>query len=352
MPRWLATIGLIWLAFAPFIAPAQEATPERIIAIGDLHGDYEAWQDIALAADLIDRDGHWSGGVTALVQLGDIVDRGPDSLRIIHHLQQLEKEARDAGGQVIVLLGNHEAMNISGDLRYVHPGELAAFADKQSKRRRQLTWLDKREEIARSYTATNPDITIKAVRKAWFEDTPFGKLEHRQAWRAGGEIGTWAGNLPVVAKVGDTLFVHGGLSAERGLEPLSVLNARYAAALADVEGPDLATVEDLLGPLWYRGNVMRAESDSSRLSREEELSRVLSFHQAKRLVVGHTPSPAGITTDLGGRLIRIDTGIAAYYGGHSSYLEIGADGIIAHGRSSDGHWSSRILSQPSVEAAQ
>src|ERR1043165_4644532 len=64
------------IAFAALLlaAPAS-AAPNRIIAVGDLHGDYAAWLDIARNAGPIDARGHWAGGRTTLVQLGDIGDR-------------------------------------------------------------------------------------------------------------------------------------------------------------------------------------------------------------------------------------------------------------------------------------
>ena len=65
------------------------------------------------------------GARTVLVQIGDVADRGPDSLKIIRQLMKLQREAAGRGGQVIALVGNHEAMNMTGDLRYVHPGEYA-----------------------------------------------------------------------------------------------------------------------------------------------------------------------------------------------------------------------------------
>ena len=75
-----------------------------------------------------------------LVQTGDVTDRGPDSLKIIRDLQRLQREAARAGGRVVVLVGNHEAMNVTGDLRYVHPGEYAAFADRDSASRRDALY--------------------------------------------------------------------------------------------------------------------------------------------------------------------------------------------------------------------
>src|SRR4051812_39006849 len=81
------------LAVAALGGIAASPAPQRIIAVGDLHGDFSAWQDIARGAGLIDGSGHWAAGATTLVQLGDVTDRGPDSLLIVRSLQQLQREA-------------------------------------------------------------------------------------------------------------------------------------------------------------------------------------------------------------------------------------------------------------------
>jgi len=91
------------LALAVLAAPPAHAKDSgRIVAVGDLHGDFAAWQDVARDARLMDANGHWIGGPTTLVQLGDITDRWPDSLKIIRSLQQLAKEAPHTKGRVIV----------------------------------------------------------------------------------------------------------------------------------------------------------------------------------------------------------------------------------------------------------
>ena len=100
---------------------------ERIVAIGDLHGDYGNYIATLKAAGLIDKKGKWSGGNTHLVQTGDIPDRGPDTGKIIKHITKLGKQAQKKGGRVHNLIGNHEAMNVYGDLRYVHDGEFEVF---------------------------------------------------------------------------------------------------------------------------------------------------------------------------------------------------------------------------------
>ena len=101
---------------------------DRVVAIGDLHGDYGQYIEVMKSAGLINKSGKWIGGETHLVQTGDVTDRGADSRKIIDHLVKLSKQAKKKGGYVHLLIGNHETMNVIGDLRYVSPGEYAAFA--------------------------------------------------------------------------------------------------------------------------------------------------------------------------------------------------------------------------------
>ena len=337
---------LVTALFAGAVAASAnqaERQPERIVAVGDLHGDFAAWQDVATAASLIDADGDWNGGETILVQLGDVTDRGPDSRKIIDNLRDLQKQADKAGGEVVLLIGNHEAMNVTGDLRYVHPGEYAAFVDRKSRARLAATWDANEDRIIAFYREREPDQPVSTIRELWFAANPPGSLEHRAAWRPGGHYGDWAASLPAVAKIGDTLFVHGGLSAERGLQPLDAINAAIAAALAEGDDVDRAAADDPLGPLWYRGNVLRGDDDAMRMPLEEELSQVLAYHGSTRLVVGHTPAIKGIAAAHGGRVIRADTGISAHYGGPASYLEMTPDEVVAHERGPDGTWVARVL---------
>ena len=112
LSRLLALLSVV-LCAAP---SAADQAAQRIIAIGDLHGDYKAFLDIVEAAGLSDAKAHWTGGRTILVQLGDVPDRGPDTLDIIHHLQRLEKAAPRAGGKV----ANHFCLASSSD----SPGSL------------------------------------------------------------------------------------------------------------------------------------------------------------------------------------------------------------------------------------
>ncbi|WP_128891709.1 metallophosphoesterase [Erythrobacter sp. HKB08] len=342
------------LTFSTFASAQDDA--RRIVAVGDLHGDFEAWREIAQAAGIVDGHGKWVGGDTVLVQLGDVTDRGPDSLKIIHDLQKLQRDAPDDGGQVIVLLGNHEAMNAIGDLRYVHPGEFEALKDRNSKRRRDLVWDANEKSIVAFYAAQDPPLTPEEAKARWYANTPLGSINHRKAWSADGELGEWARSLPAVVQLGDTLFVHGGLSVERALRPLGEINASVSAAIDGEMVENRHPTEDTLGPLWYRGNIFREPRNQvasqigeevptppTRPSVAEELDQVLAYHGASRLVVGHTPSIEGIVASSGGRLIRADTGIAAHYGGPASFLVLLGGKAFAHQRGVDGEWTSKPL---------
>lgn len=337
--RFVRILATALVVASPAIAAAQPK-PARIVAVGDLHGDFAVWRDIARAAGLIGANGNWTGGRTTLVQVGDVVDRQPDSLKIIRDLMRLQKEAPRQGGRVIVLVGNHEAMNITGDLRYVTPGEFAAFATPKSAEVRDRLYEAKKKDIEAKYRARNPSFSSAAIRSAWIKETPLGWAEQRLAWSPGGEIGRWAIRNPAAAIVDGTLFVHGGLSAEYSKLSLEELNRQVAAALTVTDQSPDSIISNALGPLWYRGLITRdpkitqipplAAGAAPRPSVEQELTTVLAAYKAKRIVVGHSPGLKGIDIAHGGRLVRIDTGNSRYYGGTPSYLEIVGDRLIPH----------------------
>jgi hypothetical protein len=133
---------------------------------------------------------------------------------------------------------------------------------------------------------------------------------------------------PAVAKIGDSLFVHGGISMRYSAMSLADINRAAAAALAAQDDSPTAIINDEMGPLWYRGLIMRGNAPAAAPGApayptiEQELAAALQAHGAQRMVVGHTPAKSGIQLTNGGRLVRIDTGISRAYGGTLSYLEI------------------------------
>ncbi len=86
----------------------MQKTPRKLVAVGDVHGQFEGLIKLLRHAKLIDVQQHWCGGHHRLVQIGDILDRGPFSLKVDALLDKLQTEAVAAGGEVIRLVGNHE----------------------------------------------------------------------------------------------------------------------------------------------------------------------------------------------------------------------------------------------------
>ena len=101
----------------------------RLVAVGDVHGDYEALADVLSAAKIANAScGAWTGGDAILVQMGDVADRGRDVAKANACLRRLQRLAPEAGGRVIRLVGNHELMRAEGSLRDAHPAESSAAA--------------------------------------------------------------------------------------------------------------------------------------------------------------------------------------------------------------------------------
>lgn len=307
--------------------PYQWTGVERIVAIGDLHGDYDNYLATLKAAGLVDRRGRWVGGQAHLVQLGDIPDRGPDTRRIIEHLGRLARQARRSGGRVHHLIGNHEAMNVHGDLRFVTTAEFAAFADRGSARLRDRyyrAWLDALEARDPDAHAALPD----DHRAEWNQAHPLGWVEHRMSWdpRWDGDqrMFEWVMASPVAVQINDMIFVHGGISARYCRNSLASLTEQVHAALREPDRASRSILEDPLGPLWYRGLAGVEPSTPSAI-----VSAILEHHQARHIVIAHTPTGGSILPRYGGRVIQVDTGIGRYYGGHIAYLEATPAGLQA-----------------------
>jgi len=289
---------------------AQWDNVERVVTIGDLEGDYEKFTDMLRTAGLIDVAGDWTGGRSHLVQLGDIPDRGANSRMIMDLLMRLEPQARSAGGHVHALIGNHEAMNVEGDLRYVHPGEYAAFADARSERRRDQFYSQTIAELRRRLPPGELPTFDAAHRAQWDAEHPPGYVEHRLAWAPTGRYGRWIATHDSVIRINDTLYLHGGLGPSFVNAQRQAMNEAVRGAL---RGQPVATYPDILanqeGPLWYRGLSTNAE-DAERA----HLEALLRFHGVSRIIVGHSKVTSTVLPRFEGRVLVADIGVPR---GHS-----------------------------------
>jgi hypothetical protein len=300
---------------------------DRIVAIGDIHGDYPSYLAALEAAGVVDERGRWIAGETHLVQTGDIPDRGPDTRRIIAHMARLAKEAAKRGGRVHNLLGNHEAMNVYGDLRYAVEGEFTAFATGRSVALRNRYFDAVMDELKRSDPQRHAALPAD-YRAQWDREHPLGWVEHRSAWDPRwdpkGELFLWAMQARVAIQLNDLIFVHGGISSAYCGNSLQSLTEMARTALRRGDPDNHGILEDPLGPLWYRG--LAGVEPAARI---ETVDAILAQHGARHIVIGHTTTGGVIWPRLDARVIMIDTGMSAAYGSHIGWLEATADGLVA-----------------------
>ena len=266
-----------------------------------------------------------------MVQLGDLTDRGPDSLKAIRLLQSLARQAEKVGGQVNVLIGNHESMNVIGDLRYVHPGEYKAFKDSGSKARRDAYY--ERTKSAEKTAASGQEeapVFDREHRKAFDARFPLGYVNHRLAWQPNGELGKWVLQNSAILVDDGNLYAHGGVSPNYSSKSVSEINTRVRTDLVD---PDIlldqtSILQDDDGPLWYRGWINLPETAEN----HAKLDAVLSAFNAKRMIVAHTPALPTVLPRFDGKVLMVDVGIAEHYGSGTGVLElINGDPFVRHG---------------------
>lgn len=305
--RALAALAALFLTSAPAAAQtaAQWDGVSRIVAIGDLEGDFEKFTDMLRTAGVINESNRWSGGETHLVQLGDIPDRGPNSRMIMDLLMQLEPQAQRAGGRVHALIGNHEAMNVYGDLRYVHPGEYAAFATSRSARVRDRYYQQYMRALRRNPPASGLPVFDAAYRAQWDAEHPLGWVEHREAWSPSGRYGRWITRHNAVIRINDTLFLHAGLGPSFAAAPRPAMNAAVTSELNERPSPIYPGIlENQEGPLWYRGFSQNEEAAEA-----SNLDNVLRSQGVARVVVGHTKVTSTVLPRFNGRVVIADIAV-------------------------------------------
>jgi hypothetical protein len=269
---WLLAVLCLFLATSSSGQIVQQA-PARIVAIGDVHGDYDDLAAMLKRTGLLDENLDWTARGVALVQTGDFLDRGPKDREVMDLLMRVEKEASKKGSRAIVLLGNHEVMNMIGDLRYVAPETYASFADKNSEKRRQSAWreyVDFRKSLAKRREQPAPVLTAEDE-KAWMDAHPPGYLEHREAFGPAGKYGRWLREHSAVAQVGDTVFVHGGISPPLAATGVENINKKVRAEVTAFDTYGQYFLEQkLILPFFDLVEVTKAAQDELDALKAEE----------------------------------------------------------------------------------
>ena len=379
-PRFVRSLFLCILLLS---SSAISATEQRVVAVGDIHGEYEGLVSILQEAGLVDERLRWTGGRTTFVQVGDYLDRGPDVRKVMDLLMDLERESSRKRGRTVVLLGNHELMNLTSVLHEANPAAYAAFADRRSEKRRQTAY--------ERYAALHDRLSTRYGRapwplldaSAWSEAHPLGFVEFQEALGRDGKYGRWLRSKSAIVKVDDTVFVHGGISPNAREATIDKINRQVQMEIEAFDRvreylvaerlilpfftyPEISAVvklelardaplsSDMLrvlqtagsiyewtiysptGPLWFRGFAEWSEEEG-----REKVAGLLSGLGARRFVVGHHILEGGrrIVSRFGNAVFLIDTGMLRGYAsdGRPSALEIVGDrttAIYKDGRSS------------------
>jgi hypothetical protein len=353
-------------------APAPAESSDSVFAIGDVHGDFDDFVAILQHTGLIDKQNHWTGGKATFVQVGDLLDRGPKPRNVMDLLMALEKEASQSGGRVESVLGNHEVMNIMGDLRYVTPENYATFADANSEERRQSAYKEY-TKWRQNHAALLPELSqpTEVTEAEWMARHPAGFVEQREAFSPKGIYGKWLRGHNALAEINGVIFLHGGISPAMASMKLNALNSKIHDDISAFDSYKQYMVDEKLilpffnlqeitsvvqaelsaerksrvpsnsdrqaklaqfleypgwvsmgsdGPLWFRGYDQWSEEEGS-----AHIDKILKSFKADHLVTGHTVQKGGhMRVRFGGKVFLIDTGmLSSYYpGGRPSALEI------------------------------
>lgn len=258
-------------------AACDRVLQRRVVAIGDVHGDVQQLSALLQMAGVVDREGKWIDTQnTVVVQVGDMLDRGPHDKAVMDYVLKLRDEAAAAGGRVVSLLGNHELMNLQGQYHYVHPESHEDFG---------------------------------------------GKHNRKREFSAAGAYGKWLRSLSVVHVEGTSLFVHAGLAPQFAALGVDKINSMAREALESGKRIDENhKIFGVHGPVWTRLLITDAMN-----GRCEDVRRSLEIIGApvKRMIIGHTPQRSGrIESYCDDALIAIDVGLSKWMYGHLAALEI------------------------------
>jgi cytochrome oxidase Cu insertion factor (SCO1/SenC/PrrC family) len=273
--------------------------PAKLFVLSDIEGNFDAFRKLLQANKVIDENFNWTFGRGHLVFNGDMFDRGNQVTECLWLIYSLESKAKDAGGYVHFILGNHEIMNLSGNHAY--------------------------------------------VREKYLDNASMLKVKYSQLFSAVTELGRWLRTKNIIEKIGDILFVHGGISEEVNELPLSIpeINAlarayfdRDSSAMnsSDKSLTVLFNSDNKYSPFWYRGYYLhparqvklnsRGIVDTIYKASTRQIETTLNKYGVKRIVTGHTIVDdsnygAFITAHYDNKVINVDTRHAT---GHSEAL--------------------------------
>jgi hypothetical protein len=257
------------------IQPAVYENAEKLLVFSDIEGNFDAFRKLLQANKVIDDNFNWVFGKGHLVFAGDMFDRGMQVTECLWLMYSLEEKAKAAGGYVHFVLGNHEIMNMQGYHAYT-----------QSKYK------------------TNAALMGKTLTELYGENS---------------ELGRWLRTKNIIEKIGDLLFVHGGISPEMnrlplGIEEINTIARPYYGTQVDSANRQLLTIYDSrpgenyrISPFWSRGYYKKSITKGISLISSSQLDTTLNKFNVRRIITGHTVVADTISVHYEGKVINTDT---------------------------------------------
>lgn len=250
---------------------------KKIAALSDIHGQYELAIELLKSNKIIDKKLNWNYGKGHLVIVGDIFDRGDKVNEMLWLVYKLEQQAKNKGGKVHFLLGNHEYMVLHKDLRYIN---------------------------------NKYNITGKLL-----------NLDYNELYNNKTIIGRWLRSKPTIIKINDNIFVHGGVSKEFishtdfNLEKINnVMRNSIEINKQDLKSTDFYKIyyggKSLI---WYRGYF----NDNLK---DEDITDILNHISSKHIVVGHC-SNEEVVSLFGNKIFGVDSSIKKGKYGEILFIE-------------------------------
>ncbi|RAJ08510.1 calcineurin-like phosphoesterase family protein [Chitinophaga skermanii] len=229
-------------------APQNEvpvsAGADKMLVLSDIEGEFTAARKLFIGTGVMDEKYNWTFGTNKVVICGDLFDRGKEVPAYLWLLYKLEADAARQGGKLHVVLGNHDIMNMNGDFRYVD--------------------------------------------SSYFVYAALMQQQYHDLYTAQTVMGQWLRSKNIMEKVGDGVFMHGGVSPEVNAMQLSLaaLNDTcrpyYDKKKADIPAPLRLFFDGKTSPFWYRGYHNDPKADM------KDIDNTLQLFQAKYIVCGHT----------------------------------------------------------------
>ena len=342
---------------------------QRVVVLGDVHGDIHGLTRLLRHAEIIDRSDNWIGRDTVFVQVGDFLDRGAEVRQVMDLFQKMQKQAQEDGGIVEVLLGNHEAMNMIGLMQDVSPDVYKTFIDPDS-RKRQKSGYKAYLQMLKKLTKDTGQKLEPITKRTFFDTYPLGLMEYFEALGPEGHYGRWLRKRPAYFQVGEVGFVHGGFDPTDARNDIKTVNQRMHDHIRHIDasrmflveqewGLPFMKIEDLFAiarvllkslmdkgeaisstqskqleelksmvalgggdlmrqnsALWFRGYMEWTEEEGNKI-----LDPFFEKMPFSTLVCGHNPVGAGISVRFNSRIFQIDTGLALGRGKKPSLLE-------------------------------